>query len=217
MSKYCESLTDWSIPLTDRVQYVICWLRGVSVVEYCMLYVNCVVFQSWSIVCYMLVAWCFSRGVLYVVCWLRGVSVVEYCMLYVGCVVFQSWSIVCCMLVAWCFSRGVLYVVCWLRGLSVMEYCMLYVGCVVFQSWSIICYMLVVWSFSRVCSILVAWSFSRGVVMGIWNSHTSVGNILGSLISGAFVNDNWGLSFIVPGAIIAAMGVLTFIFLVPRK
>ncbi|KAK2180995.1 hypothetical protein NP493_418g02045 [Ridgeia piscesae] len=57
---------------------------------------------------------------------------------------------------------------------------------------------------------------NRGVVMGIWNSHTSVGNILGSLISGAFVNDNWGLSFIVPGVIIAVMGVLIFIFLVPR-
>ncbi|KAI0218090.1 Glucose-6-phosphate exchanger SLC37A2 [Lamellibrachia satsuma] len=57
---------------------------------------------------------------------------------------------------------------------------------------------------------------NRGVIMGIWNSHTSVGNILGSLISGAFVNDNWGLSFIVPGAIIAAMGILTFLFLVPK-
>ena len=53
--------------------------------------------------------------------------------------------------------------------------------------------------------------------MGIWNSHTSVGNILGSLIAGAFVNDNWGLSFIVPGAIIAAMGILIFFFLVPSK
>lgn len=57
---------------------------------------------------------------------------------------------------------------------------------------------------------------NRGFVMGIWNSHTSVGNILGSLISGAFVHDNWGLSFIIPGAIIAVMGILTFIFLVPR-
>lgn len=54
----------------------------------------------------------------------------------------------------------------------------------------------------------------RGFIMGIWNSHTSVGNILGSLIAGAFVSSTWGLSFIVPGIIIAAMGVICFFFLV---
>uniref|UniRef100_A0A3Q3L9G4 Solute carrier family 37 member 1 n=1 Tax=Mastacembelus armatus TaxID=205130 RepID=A0A3Q3L9G4_9TELE len=47
----------------------------------------------------------------------------------------------------------------------------------------------------------------RGLIMGLWNSHTSVGNILGSLIAGYWVSSNWGLSFIVPGLIIAAMGV----------
>ena len=51
--------------------------------------------------------------------------------------------------------------------------------------------------------------------MGIWNAHTSLGNILGGLIGGAFVDWNWGLTFIVPGAIIAAMGVIVFLFLVP--
>lgn len=50
--------------------------------------------------------------------------------------------------------------------------------------------------------------------MGIWNSHTSVGNILGSLIAGVWVSSAWGLSFIVPGVIIAAVGVLCFFFLV---
>jgi len=53
--------------------------------------------------------------------------------------------------------------------------------------------------------------------MGVWNSHTSVGNILGALVAGAFVEYNWGMSFIVPGIIIAVMGVLVFLFLVPRK
>lgn len=53
--------------------------------------------------------------------------------------------------------------------------------------------------------------------MGLWNSHTSIGNILGALVAGAFVEHNWGLSFIVPGVIIAVMGMLTFLFLVPRK
>ncbi|XP_035293586.1 glucose-6-phosphate exchanger SLC37A2 [Cricetulus griseus] len=50
--------------------------------------------------------------------------------------------------------------------------------------------------------------------MGIWNSHTSVGNILGSLIAGVWVNQQWGLSFIVPGIITAVMGIVTFLFLI---
>lgn len=50
--------------------------------------------------------------------------------------------------------------------------------------------------------------------MGIWNSHTSVGNIVGSLIAGVWVNQQWGLSFIVPGIIIAVMGIITFLFLI---
>ncbi|RUS73793.1 hypothetical protein EGW08_018452, partial [Elysia chlorotica] len=57
----------------------------------------------------------------------------------------------------------------------------------------------------------------RGLIMGIWNAHTSVGNMLGSVIAGAFVETNWGLSFIVPGIIIGAMGILVFLFLVPRE
>lgn len=56
----------------------------------------------------------------------------------------------------------------------------------------------------------------RGFIMGVWNSHTSVGNILGSLIAGAFVSSSWGLSFIVPGIIIASTGVLCFFFLVEK-
>ncbi|NXV95387.1 G6PT3 protein, partial [Calonectris borealis] len=54
----------------------------------------------------------------------------------------------------------------------------------------------------------------RGLIMGIWNSHTSVGNILGSLIAGVWVSSSWGLSFIVPGIIISAMGIICFFFLV---
>ncbi|XP_048772848.1 glucose-6-phosphate exchanger SLC37A2-like isoform X2 [Ostrea edulis] len=55
----------------------------------------------------------------------------------------------------------------------------------------------------------------RGFIMGIWNSHTSVGNILGSLIAGIFVNNAWGWSFIVPGIIITVLGILVFFFMVP--
>jgi len=69
-----------------------------------------------------------------------------------------------------------------------------------------------------VVSVMANWfgKGRRGLIMGLWNSHTSLGNILGSLIAGAFVTYNWGLSFIVPGVIIAAVGFLLFLFLVPR-
>ncbi|XP_064650598.1 glucose-6-phosphate exchanger SLC37A2-like [Lineus longissimus] len=55
----------------------------------------------------------------------------------------------------------------------------------------------------------------RGFIMGVWNSHTSVGNILGSVIPGVFVDKQWGLSFIVPGIIIFCMGIIVWLFLVP--
>ena len=51
--------------------------------------------------------------------------------------------------------------------------------------------------------------------MGVWRAHHSIGNIAGSLIAGAFVEYNWGLSFAVPAAIIFALGILLFFFLVP--
>ncbi|XP_065845615.1 glucose-6-phosphate exchanger SLC37A2-like isoform X2 [Oscarella lobularis] len=53
---------------------------------------------------------------------------------------------------------------------------------------------------------------NRGLILGIWNAHTSVGNILGSLIAGAVVA-HWGWSFIVPGLINCGMGILTALYL----
>eukprot|EP00092_Neocalanus_flemingeri_P014087 GFUD01015196.1.p1 GENE.GFUD01015196.1~~GFUD01015196.1.p1 ORF type:complete len:522 (-),score=116.80 GFUD01015196.1:456-2021(-) len=69
-----------------------------------------------------------------------------------------------------------------------------------------------------VVSVMANWfgKGRRGLIMGIWNSHTSLGNILGSLIAGAFVNYNWGLSFTVPGIIIAGVGFLLFLFMAPK-
>jgi len=54
----------------------------------------------------------------------------------------------------------------------------------------------------------------RGLIMGVWNSHTSIGNILGSVIASLFVTSEWGLSFVIPGCIIAVMGVIVFLALV---
>ncbi len=62
---------------------------------------------------------------------------------------------------------------------------------------------------------------TRGLVMGVWNAHTSVGNIAGSLISGAALGmgmhgNDWPAAFYLSGALIAAMGVVVFLFL-PNK
>ncbi|KAG8476088.1 hypothetical protein CXB51_032873 [Gossypium anomalum] len=53
----------------------------------------------------------------------------------------------------------------------------------------------------------------RGLIMGIWNAHTSVGNISGSLLAAAVLDYGWGWSFIVPGALIASAGVLVYLLL----
>ncbi|XP_055919106.1 glucose-6-phosphate exchanger SLC37A2 isoform X2 [Eupeodes corollae] len=54
----------------------------------------------------------------------------------------------------------------------------------------------------------------RGLIFGIWNSHTSIGNILGSLIAANYVESDWAMSFIVPGVIAAVLGFMIFLFLV---
>lgn len=53
----------------------------------------------------------------------------------------------------------------------------------------------------------------RGLIMGIWNAHTSVGNISGSLLAASVLEFGWGWSFIVPGAFIVLGGILVYLFL----
>ncbi|MQL81109.1 hypothetical protein Taro_013562 [Colocasia esculenta] len=53
----------------------------------------------------------------------------------------------------------------------------------------------------------------RGLIMGVWNAHTSVGNIAGSLLAAALLKCGWGWSFLVPGLLIAAMGAVVLVFL----
>ncbi|KAJ6701507.1 GLYCEROL-3-PHOSPHATE TRANSPORTER 1-RELATED [Salix koriyanagi] len=53
----------------------------------------------------------------------------------------------------------------------------------------------------------------RGLIMGIWNAHTSVGNISGSLIAAAMLSYGWGWSFVLPGLLITFFGFLVFALL----
>ncbi|XP_075029227.1 glucose-6-phosphate exchanger SLC37A1 isoform X3 [Calonectris borealis] len=68
--------------------------------------------------------------------------------------------------------------------------------------------------YSFLCAYAIGMYLRRGLIMGIWNSHTSVGNILGSLIAAYWVSTCWGLSFVMPGVIIAVMGIVCFLFLI---
>ena len=65
--------------------------------------------------------------------------------------------------------------------------------------------------------IMISSFLRRGLIMGIWNSHTSVGNIAGSAIAAVWSDDEWGWSFIVPGFIIIGAGLIIFFFLVIGK
>lgn len=67
-----------------------------------------------------------------------------------------------------------------------------------------------------VVSIMANWygKGKRGLVMGIWNAHTSVGNIAGTMIAAACLQYGWGYSFVVPGVALAAMGVAVWLLLV---
>ncbi|CAO2839066.1 unnamed protein product [Amaranthus hypochondriacus] len=53
----------------------------------------------------------------------------------------------------------------------------------------------------------------RGLIMGIWNAHTSVGNITGSLVASSLLKYGWGWSLVVPGVIITFFGLVVFLVL----
>ena len=60
---------------------------------------------------------------------------------------------------------------------------------------------------------------SRGLIMGVWNAHESLGNILGAIIPSFWakcndVTDPWSWSFFVPGFIIFGLGIIIFLLLV---
>lgn len=55
---------------------------------------------------------------------------------------------------------------------------------------------------------------NRGLLFGVWNSHTSIGNVLGTVIPAAYIFTDWSRSFIVPGFIMGVMGFFVYLFLV---
>ncbi|XP_009763555.1 putative glycerol-3-phosphate transporter 5 [Nicotiana sylvestris] len=54
----------------------------------------------------------------------------------------------------------------------------------------------------------------RGLIMGVWNSNTSVGNIIGSLVASSVLSFGWGWSFLLPGIFILVVAAFVYMFLV---
>lgn len=52
----------------------------------------------------------------------------------------------------------------------------------------------------------------KGLIFGVWNAHTSVGNIVGALLAGVFVQSDWAYSFYIPGIVCALVGLFVFLF-----
>lgn len=54
--------------------------------------------------------------------------------------------------------------------------------------------------------------------MGVWSSHSSVGNILGTIIPSFWAHcegeDSWGVSFLIPGASMILLSGVVCLFLV---
>ncbi|CAG4948481.1 unnamed protein product [Parnassius apollo] len=56
----------------------------------------------------------------------------------------------------------------------------------------------------------------KGLIFGIWNSHTSLGNILGTVMAAEFVERDWALSFIYPAMGMGCVGALVWLLLPPE-
>ncbi|XP_072948638.1 glucose-6-phosphate exchanger SLC37A2 isoform X2 [Epargyreus clarus] len=67
-------------------------------------------------------------------------------------------------------------------------------------------------------SIVGKWfgNSKKGLIFGIWNSHTSLGNILGTMMAASYVEKDWALSFVWPALVMGVVAILVFLFLAPE-
>ncbi|XP_021745447.1 putative glycerol-3-phosphate transporter 5 [Chenopodium quinoa] len=66
-----------------------------------------------------------------------------------------------------------------------------------------------------VVSVVSNWfgKSKRGLIMGVWNSHTSIGNIMGSIVASSMLKFGWGWSFFWAGFFVFLIGILVYLFL----
>ncbi|MCO5581177.1 hypothetical protein L7F22_035055 [Adiantum nelumboides] len=74
-----------------------------------------------------------------------------------------------------------------------------------FLSVQIVCGLFQATGWPSVVSVVSNWfgKSKRGLIMGVWNAHTSVGNICGTLMASAMLQYGWGWSFLLPGVAIS--------------
>lgn len=67
-----------------------------------------------------------------------------------------------------------------------------------------------------VVAIVANWfgKAKKGLIMGIWNAHASVGNIVGSIVAAAALRFGWGWSFLFPGISLIMCALLIYCFLI---
>jgi len=57
---------------------------------------------------------------------------------------------------------------------------------------------------------------TRGTIMGFWNAHSSIGNILGKVVAAAALHQlGWAWAFIIPGIFVGVVAFIEYFFLVP--
>lgn len=54
----------------------------------------------------------------------------------------------------------------------------------------------------------------RGLVLGVWNAHTSIGNSLGALLGASVLDYGWAWPYVLLGIFMFFMGILVWAFLV---
>ncbi|CAG7892459.1 unnamed protein product [Brassica rapa] len=61
-----------------------------------------------------------------------------------------------------------------------------------------------------VVSVVANWcgKEKRGLIMGVWNSHTYVGKIVGSFVASSVLDSGWGWSFALPGGLVIVSGLV---------
>nr|VDC86809.1 unnamed protein product [Brassica rapa] len=60
------------------------------------------------------------------------------------------------------------------------------------------------------CLVFANWcgKEKRGLIMGVWNSHTYVGKIVGSFVASSVLDSGWGWSFALPGGLVIVSGLV---------
>mmetsp|Transcript_17838 Transcript_17838/g.34103 ORF Transcript_17838/g.34103 Transcript_17838/m.34103 type:complete len:603 (-) Transcript_17838:187-1995(-) len=118
--------------------------------------------------------------------------------------------------------RKFLFVGCMLTGLVTCAY-----GCAFFLDVHTVQYFYAVQAlaglaqstaYPAVVAVVANWfgPSKRGLIMGAWAAHMTVGNVLGSVLGAWLLQFGWGWCFVAPGAALVAFSLVILLFLCPH-